>query len=40
MHAGDIPAFARTAEGELAATSYYDRLLASESPQEIRRIDG
>lgn len=28
IHAGDIPAFARTAEGDLAATSYYYRLLA------------
>jgi acetyltransferase len=27
-HAGDVPAFARTAEGALAATSYYYRMLS------------
>lgn len=31
VHAGDVPAFARTPEGVLAATSYYYRLLPAEA---------
>lgn len=35
-HAGDIPAFARTPEGTLAATSHYYRLLEPRAPRAPR----